>query len=154
MLSNDIPEVMEIERASFSSPWSEGMFRKELLSPISYSLVALIDDEMRSGEVAGYINFWIVADEIHLNNVAVKKNMKRKGIATSLLQAMFGTGRQADAPRATLEVRVSNSAAIALYNKFKFVVKGIRPRYYNDTQEDALIMWADIVNDEQKNARC
>ncbi len=143
MTYGDIPGVMEIERVSFRSPWSEGMFLKELRSPISYSFVA-VGKRAVSEDVLGYVNFWVVAGEIHLNNIAVDGAFKRTGVASALITRMFETGRRAGAARATLEVREANTAALALYRKFGFAVAGKRPRYYSDTGEDALIMWAEL----------
>lgn len=143
MSHEDLPEVLAIERQSFPSPWSEGMFVKEFRSPISHMFVALVK-EADSERVAGYINFWIVADEIHLNNIAVRKNFQLSGVASALIKKMFETAKREGALKATLEVRVSNTVALGLYKKFGFEVKGIRPLYYSDTHEDALIMWADI----------
>ena len=139
---DDIPRVMEIERASFPSPWSEALFQNELHSPISYSFVVVLEG-LHSEVLVGYINFWLVADEIHLNNIAVDEDFKCMGAATALLTRMFETGEQAGAFRATLEVRVSNTAALALYRKFGFVAAGKRRKYYSDTGEDALILWAE-----------
>jgi ribosomal-protein-alanine N-acetyltransferase len=143
MRHEDLPEVMAIEKKSFPSPWSEGMFIKEFRSPISHMFTALVDD-LDKERVAGYINFWVVADEIHLNNIAVRKDLQLSGIASALIKKMFATARKQGALKATLEVRVSNAVALGLYKKFGFEIKGIRPLYYSDTQEDALIMWADV----------
>ncbi len=142
MVFEDVYQVLKIEKVSFSSPWSEKIFQNELRSPISVSYVAV--SECPTPEVIGYINFWIVADELHLNNVAVHPEQRGTGIASALLERMLRTGKAEGAARATLEVRVSNSTAVRLYEKFGFSVMGRRPRYYSDTNEDALIMWADI----------
>ena len=84
-----------------------------------------------------------MADEIHLNNIAVRKDLQLS-VASALIKKMFATARKQGALKATLEVRVSNAVALSLYRKFGFEIKGIRPLYYSDTQEDALIMWADV----------
>lgn len=143
MHHEDLPEVMAIEKKSFPSPWSEGMFIKEFRSPISRMFAALVD-ESGNERLAGYINFWVVAGEIHLNNIAVRTDLRSSGVASALIRKMFAEASKQGALKATLEVRVSNAAALALYKKFGFEVKGIRPLYYSDTQEDALIMWADV----------
>ena len=130
MNKTDLPEVLDIERESFPSPWTEGMFTRELNSTHSVCLAARINVEGKSVIVVAYIIFWLVADEVHLHNLAVKKEYRRQGLAFNLMEAM--------------EVRKSNTEAIKLYEKCGFVVKGIRPLYYTDTHEDALIMWADM----------
>ena len=143
MGSEDLPEILAIEKESFVSPWSEGMFRNELKMTYSQCLVARI----RQGEksiIGGYIIFWIVADEAHLHNLAVKKEFRRQGLAKHFMDTMKEISGQLGLKTQTLEVRESNLAAIELYRKCGFIVKGRRLLYYTDTQEDALIMWADI----------
>ena len=98
----------------------------------------------RKNILAAYIIFWLVADEAHLHNLAVKKEFRRQSLAFHLLKAMQEIAGQVGARAQTLEVRPSNTAAIKLYEKCGFVVKGIRPLYYPETKEDALIMWADV----------
>ncbi len=150
MNARDVGQVIEIEKVSFPTPWSEGMFRKELCSPISWTFVAILSVN-GTEKIAGYINFWMFAGEIHLNNIAVIPGMKRKGVASGLLTKMFKIGREKGALEATLEVRKSNTAARSLYVKFGFVVRGLRPLYYTDTGEDAIIMWADVpFNDAEE----
>jgi len=135
MRAQDLHEVLAIETASFPTPWSEAMFREELASPLCHDLVAVT-----GRRIAGYISFLVVLDEIHLRNIAVHHDMKRRGTASRLVAEMFRISSCRGAHWCTLEVRKSNSAAIKLYNKFGFVISGMRPRYYSDTQEDALIM--------------
>ena len=141
LTQEDIEAVLSIERESFSLPWSEEMFFREIRLSFSRNLRARIWDKGRE-ELAGYVSFWIVVDEVHLHNIAVKKLWRRKGIASMLVAAMIRKAREEGAFHATLEVRRSNEGARRLYEKFGFTVMGIRPRYYEDT-EDALIMWAD-----------
>jgi ribosomal-protein-alanine N-acetyltransferase len=142
----EIDQILAIERASFSTPWSENIFRSEMISPISRLLVARVGYEL-GGLVAGYVVYWQVADEIHLHNIAVRRDMRRQGIASRLLGEAVHCSRLKGARWLTLEVRSSNRAAQRFYEKFGFSVKGIRPRYYTDTGEDALIMWADLSLD-------
>jgi ribosomal-protein-alanine N-acetyltransferase len=144
MNKTDLPEVLDIERESFSSPWTEGMFTRELNSTHSVCLAARINVEGKSVIVVAYIIFWLVADEVHLHNLAVKKEYRRQGLAFNLMEAMAEIAGKNEITDQTLEVRKSNTEAIKLYEKCGFVVKGIRPLYYTDTHEDALIMWADI----------
>ncbi|KQC07451.1 MAG: hypothetical protein APR62_00530 [Smithella sp. SDB] len=140
---DDLPEILAIERESFPSPWTVGMFIKELESSHSVCLVARININGKSVIVA-YIIFWLVADEAHLHNLAVKKEYRRQEIAYSLMEAMKEIAEKNEITVQTLEVRKSNIEAIKLYQKCGFVVEGIRPLYYADTHEDALIMWADV----------
>lgn len=143
MDKTDIPEIMAIEKESFPTPWTMGMFKKELESTHSWCLCVRINTP---GEniVAAYIIFWLIADEAHLLNLAVKKEYRGQGLAFNLMKAMKEIAGKNEAVAQTLEVRESNTEAIKLYQKCGFVVKGVRPRYYTDTKEDALIMWADI----------
>jgi ribosomal-protein-alanine N-acetyltransferase len=134
---------MKIERASFAVPWSEALFRQELEFALSRSLVA--KSEGKAGrETIGYIVYWTVFDEIHVNNLAVRSDFKREGIASRLVKAALQKAFAEGAVRCTLEVRVSNEAARRLYEKFGFAVRGVRPRYYAESGEDALVMWADL----------
>ena len=139
----DIREVMEIERDSFPSPWSENLFRNEMTNPIARMLVGRVD-RLPGKPVAGYVVFWRVADEMHLHNIAVRKDLRRTRIASFLLREAFRASQSEGAQRVTLEVRRSNLPAQNLYEKFGFSVKGVRPGYYSDTGEDALIFWADL----------
>ncbi len=141
MTVDDMEEVLSIERDSFPAPWSEGMFLQELYSTMSRNLVAKIEGKERK-KIAGYVNFWIVAGEVHLHNIAVRKDLRRTGVASKLVTEMIRLSCAEGAIWATLEVRRSNEGARNLYEKFGFVVRGIRPLYYSDPWEDALIMWA------------
>lgn len=143
MGKNDLPEILAIEKESFMSPWSEGMFADELKVAHSQCLVARLSPDKKS-IIGGYLIFWIVADEAHLHNLAVKKEFRSQGLAHGFMDVMKEISRQAGVKTQTLEVRESNVEAIKLYRKCGFVVKGKRPLYYTDTQEDALIMWADV----------
>ena len=140
----DIDQILAIERDSFPTPWSANIFRNEIISSISRLLVARYGTERGGGSVVGYLVYWQVADEIHLHNIAVRKDMQRQGIASRLLDEAIGNSRPKGARWLTLEVRLSNRSAQRFYEKFGFFVRGIRPNYYTDTGEDALIMWADL----------
>ncbi len=139
----DIEQILVIERDSFPTPWSANIFRSEIISPISQLLVARFGPELGES-VAGYLVYWRVADEIHLHNIAVRRDVRRQGIASRLLGEVIGCSRLKGARWVTLEVRRSNRTAQRFYEKFGFSVRGIRPGYYTDTGEDALIMWADL----------
>jgi [ribosomal protein S18]-alanine N-acetyltransferase len=131
---SDLPQVISIERRAFPTPWSLAMFVLELSKPSGVCLAAI--DERR---IAGYLICSRYADVWHLMNIAVDPPARRRGIATSLLEEMIARAGQ-DASY-TLEVRPSNGSAIALYERFGFRSAGTRRRYYQDTGEDALIMW-------------
>ena len=139
MIAEDMDDVLSIERTSFPAPWSKAMFLDEMQYPCCHDLVAVVN-----GHIVGYISFAIVSDEVHLRNIAVHKNWKRHGVASTLLAEMMVISSGKDAIHCTLEVRKSNEAALALYKGFGFVVEGIRPRYYAETGEDALVMWANL----------
>jgi len=139
----DMREIIAIERDSFPSPWSENIFQNEMTNPIARMLVGRID-RLPGKPVAGYVVYWQVADEMHLHNIAVRKDQRRKRVACLLLCEAIRASQSEGARRVTLEVRRSNLPAQNLYEKFGFSVKGVRPGYYSDTGEDALIFWADL----------
>jgi [ribosomal protein S18]-alanine N-acetyltransferase len=138
----DLSAIEEIERTSYPTPWSRSMFAGELTKPSSICLGAF-DDE--TGALLGYLIISRYVDAWHLMNVAVAPEHRRRGIAASLLDRLFeltsGDGRRGY----TLEVRVSNTSAIKLYERSGFRARGIRRGYYTDNREDALIMWKDPV---------
>ena len=142
MQKADLQEILAIEKESFTSPWTTGMFMDELENKLAQCLVIRINYAGNS-VVGAYIVFRLIADEAHLHNLAVKKEYKRQGLAQSLMDVMKNIALQVGIRARTLEVRESNKEAISLYLKCGFVVKGRRPLYYSDTHEDALIMWAD-----------
>jgi [ribosomal protein S18]-alanine N-acetyltransferase len=142
MAERHLPEVLAIERASFSDPWSETMFRQELEEqPGKYSIVLSLDSL-----VIGYGIGWIVADEFHLGNLAVMPDHKGRGYGRMILERMIKTARKAGCRIATLEVRVSNVPAISLYHKFEFKEMAVRKKYYQD--EDALVLLARLDGEE------
>ena len=131
---SDLPQVIAIERRAFPTPWSLAMFVLELSKPSGICLAAIGDRR-----VAGYLVCSRYADVWHLMNIAVDPSARRRGIATALLEEMIA--RAGEDASYTLEVRPSNGEAIALYERFGFRSAGTRRRYYQDTGEDALIMW-------------
>lgn len=131
---SDLPQVISIERRAFTTPWSLAMFVLELSKPSGICLAATSDDGL-----AGYLICSRYDQAWHLMNVAVDPVRTRRGYATAMLTEMIERAGQ-DAPL-TLEVRLSNAGAIALYEQFGFRPAGTRRRYYQDTGEDALIMW-------------
>jgi [ribosomal protein S18]-alanine N-acetyltransferase len=130
----DLPEVVAIERRAFTSAWSLAMFVLELSKPSGICLAAEIE-----GELAGYLICSRYDTVWHLMNIAVDPELRRRRIATTLLEALIGRVER-DA-QLTLEVRRSNAGAIALYDSFGFRSAGVRRRYYQDNGEDALVMW-------------
>ena len=138
MLPADLPDVLVIERVSFSMPWSRGAFLYE----IEQNQVARCWVGRDEGRIVGYICLWDVADELHVTNIAVHPDARRRGIARTLLQSVIGHGRAAGSRMILLEVRPSNTEAIALYDSFGFRAVGRRRGYYYDTGEDALVMEA------------
>lgn len=145
MALTDLDRVMEIEKASFSSPWSHASFAHEILqNPRAVYMVAVLD-----GEVVGYAGMWVIFDEGHITNVAVHPNHRRTGIARRLLTTLIEIGCAQGAVRYTLEVRLSNIPAQTLYNDMGFRVTGTRKRYYQDNDEDAYIMWLDTSQCER-----
>ncbi len=135
----DLPQVIGIERRAFPTAWSPAMFALELSKPSTIALAAVLPGAPRSRRLAGYLICSRYADVWHLMNVAVDAPLRRQGIAVALMAAMIG--RAGPEESFTLEVRPSNTAAITLYERFGFRRVGMRPGYYRDTGEDALIMW-------------
>ncbi len=135
-----LDEVLEIERASFSNPWSRDMFLWELQNVgISYGYVL----REPGGRVAAFCTAWIVHDELHLNNVAVGPAHRGKGAGQALLRFVLRLAAGLGAQRATLEVRRSNLPALRLYGRLGFRTVGVRKNYYSSPVEDALILWCD-----------
>jgi [ribosomal protein S18]-alanine N-acetyltransferase len=132
---SDLPTVISIERRSFPTPWSLAMFVLELSKPSGICLAATDED----GRLAGYLVCSRYDTVWHLMNVAVDPERRRQGIATVLINRLFEEGG-AQSPY-TLEVRVSNGEAIAMYERFGFRSAGMRRGYYHDNGEDAVIMW-------------
>jgi ribosomal-protein-alanine N-acetyltransferase len=131
----DLPQVIAIERRSFPAPWSLAMFVLELSRPSSVCLASV-----NRGELIGYLVCSRYHEVWHIMNVAVDGAYRRLGVATALIEHLLAsTGGESD--RYTLEVRVSNTEAIKMYESFGFRSAGVRRRYYHDNNEDALIMW-------------
>jgi [ribosomal protein S18]-alanine N-acetyltransferase len=136
MRLSDIASVHEIERESFGTPWPVHAFEQELTgNRLARYIVA-----RRSGEVVGFAGVWLMVDESHVTTFGVHPRARRQGVARSLLLRLLELSLELGAARSTLEVRVSNTAAQALYRSFGFEVAGRRPAYYSDDGEDALVM--------------
>ena len=135
----DLPQALGIERRSFPTPWSLAMFVLELSKPSSICLAAVKRTETGGEKLAGYLICSRYAAVWHVMNIAVDPAARRQGTAAALMQRLIDQAGP-DAPY-TLEVRPSNAPAIALYERLGFRSAGLRPRYYHDTGEDAMIMW-------------
>jgi ribosomal-protein-alanine N-acetyltransferase len=147
MTLDDIQAVNRIERASFPVPWPDYAFRQEIESNrLAHYLVV-----RAGGEIVAYGGMWMMVDEAHVTTFAVLPEWRRRGIGGRLMLAMVRLAGDLGARVATLEVRLSNVAARELYQRFGFRPVGIRPRYYSDNAEDALIMTsAPLASDEMR----
>jgi ribosomal-protein-alanine N-acetyltransferase len=145
MRVRDLDAVLAIERVSFPTPWSRYAYLSELLeNDRAYYLVARTSDR----RVVGYIGIWLILDEGHITTIAVHPLQRGRGIGRQLLEAAETIARELGALRVTLEVRVSNTVAHNLYRKIGFADAGIRPGYYRDNNEDAIIMWKELFSGE------
>ena len=139
----DIDDILAIELSSFSNPWSREMYLAELGNTGLSHFLVVRDGR---GRVIGFCTFWIVADEAHVNNIAVAVSHRRAGVASSLLERALEEGKRRGIQRAILEVRRSNGAARRLYEGFGFVVVGVRTAYYSRPMEDAIVLqWSSAM---------
>jgi len=138
---NDVETIVEIEREAFTAPWSAEAFRNEL----THNLFAKYMIMEQGEEIVGYGGMWLIIDEAHVTNIALREKYRGQGHGKALLRELMRTAHFLGARRMTLEVRVSNEIAQSLYRKMGFEPSGIRPNYYSDNLEDALIMWADLA---------
>ena len=136
---DDLNDVVALEAASFSSPWSRDTLERDLQNTDVVRVYALHDDGRR---LIGFCGCWFVFDELHINTLAIGEQFQRRGHATRLLRFVLAEATAAGLTRATLEVRRSNIAALRLYGRFGFEVRGIRPNYYTQPVEDALVLWS------------
>ncbi len=136
MEKEDIKAVLEIEQECFETPWSENAFNMELKNEFAKYVVARVD-----GEIVGYGGLWMILDEGHITNIAVKEEYRGKGVGSKMLKLLICTCKENGIGSMTLEVRRGNESAKTLYKKYGFLEAGIRPKYYEDNGEDALIMW-------------
>ncbi|MBP3040178.1 ribosomal protein S18-alanine N-acetyltransferase [Bacillaceae bacterium Marseille-Q3522] len=140
MTEEDIEEVLEIERLSFSVPWTREAFYYELQENRFAVYLVLLHKE----SIIGYCGSWIVMDEAHITNVAILPEYRGKKFGRALMEKIMNVAREMGAKRMTLEVRVSNHIAQSLYRKFGFQNGSIRKNYYSDIKEDALVMWVNL----------
>ena len=144
-VEQDLDVLVDIEAKSFSAPWTRRMLEVELTAnPYSYVLTAQLPYPQKAQDhLLGYICFWIVFDELRLMNLAVKPSVRRRGIGRQLVTWALHHAIERGATRALLEVRSSNTAALALYAKLGFQEYGVRKSYYTNPDEDAILMHVD-----------
>ena len=141
----DLDAVLEIETLAFTNPWTREMYLREMDNPRVSHIYIL---RVRNGDeetVAGFCSFWLVFEELHINNLAVHPRYRRQGIGTALLEHAMHTAAQLGARRATLEVRRSNEEARRIYERLGFETAGVRRNYYAHPTEDALILWRSVL---------
>ena len=132
----DLSDVLKIERESFTDPWPLAVFEKELTNDWSHVEVLMGPD----GQMAGHTIYWVVHDELHLLNIAIRPTLRRRGLARALLHYLEDFCRQNGLTYLTLEVRVGNTAAVSLYKSEDYKVIHRRKNYYVENREDALVM--------------
>ncbi len=138
MEERDLASVLEIERLAFPNPWHESTFRGEIQHrPISFPMVVVHET---LGRVIGYIIFWVIGEDVQVNNIAVHPEFRRMGIGEKMLRQVIEEVRFRGARLITLEVRPSNAAAMSLYRKLGFRMMGIRKGYYTMPPEDAVVL--------------
>lgn len=176
MQLRDIPAVIEVERSSFSVPWPAGAYRRELednvlarylvlrgipsidqeppdvggssVRPFPFSLFGRPAPVKVEPETMGYAGLWLMIDEAHVTSVAVRPSYRGRGLGRLLMWGMFEIASNLGARWVTLEVRMSNTVARRMYEGLGFKDAGVRPRYYTDNNEDALIMWSEDLQTE------
>jgi ribosomal-protein-alanine N-acetyltransferase len=176
MQVRDVPAVVEIERASFLTPWPAGAYVRELEqnalaryvvvrevsgkseAPDPRTRATWVPEFLRPAprddhSVVAYAGMWLMIDEAHVTSVAVRPALRGRGLGLLLMWAMFDLGAAAGARWLTLEVRPTNSIARAMYAGLGFREAGVRPRYYTDNGEDAVIMWSEEIGSEAHTDR-
>lgn len=139
----DIPVICEIEHEAFPTPWTEGAFHNEL-TVNKFAQYIVLEFE---GEIVGYGGMWLIMDEAHITNIAIREKYRGRKFGERLVREMQRKAIFYGIQRMTLEVRPSNWIAQRLYEKMGFYSVGVRRRYYTDNNEDALIMWVDLPKD-------
>lgn len=135
MTESDLDAVLVLEKELFSDPWPRTMFVEDLTSDYSHPLVVQLDSE-----IVGYAVLWVGVDEGHLTNIAVARKYQRKSIAKRLLTYILKLAADMELTQIILEVRLSNTPAVFLYESFGFVQLGVRKKYYQNPVEDCLVM--------------
>jgi ribosomal-protein-alanine N-acetyltransferase len=136
----DIDDVLKIEHESFTAPWSREAFVNELTSN-RFAVYIVIEE---AEQVVGYCGVWVIVDEAHITNIALLPEHRGKKLGEALLLKVMEVTKKLGAVKMTLEVRVTNSVALALYRKLGFKDGAIRKGYYTDNREDALVMWVEL----------
>lgn len=137
---DDLDGVLDVEAETFTNPWTRDMYAWELRNrSVCHIYVVRTSD----CPVAGFCAFWLVLDEVHINNIAIRPRYRGHGLGTALVRHVLAEGRRLGAKRATLEVRASNEGARRLYERLGFYVAATRRNYYTHPVEDALILWWD-----------
>jgi len=137
MTEEHIDAVLHIEENCFAIPWTKADFEREMTqNQFAIYRIAVLD-----GKIVGYAGMWHIVTEGHITNVAVLPEYRRQGIGDALIEEMIAIAEQKEMIGMTLEVRISNIAAQKLYTKYGFRPEGFRKNYYQDTKEDAIIMW-------------
>jgi [ribosomal protein S18]-alanine N-acetyltransferase len=144
LIPEELDFLYEIEVASYPNPWPYDAFRRELNLPFSRILAAR-NNGPEGPPLAGYCVLWVVRDEAHILNLAVHPDARRQGVASTMLRGAIDSAKSQGARILYLEVRRSNDAAQKLYAGFGFKQVGVRPRYYEDNREDALVMLLEMV---------
>lgn len=148
MRTDDIETICAIEVEAFPTPWTPGAFHNELTNNhFAHYMVMEVE-----GVIAGYAGMWIIMDEAHVTNIAVRTRFRGRKLGERLLLELRRRANLQGAKRMTLEVRVTNRVAQNLYEKLGFRSVGVRKGYYTDNNEDALIMWADIPEERWKSS--
>jgi ribosomal-protein-alanine N-acetyltransferase len=140
--ADDLDAIDEISHHSFKTPWPRKTFEEELSR-----VHARLDLARRGADVLGYLNYWLVADEVHLLAIATHPDARRGGIGFALMRHLVDGARARNARLLTLEVRAGNEAAIALYRRFGFVEIATRRGYYGDDDEDAVVMTLELLTE-------
>ncbi len=142
MEEKDLDRIMEVEKSAFTTPWSRDSFLLEITkNQLAKYFIAEVE-----GIPVGYGGIWLILDEGHITNIAVDKDYKRLGIGEKILEALIDICKEFEIIAMTLEVRADNEPAKNLYKKYGFLEYGIRPNYYADDNQDAIVMWKKLNN--------
>ncbi|HWD51230.1 MAG TPA: ribosomal protein S18-alanine N-acetyltransferase [Acidimicrobiales bacterium] len=149
MRNKDLRGVLRIETAVFPQPWTHRLFVEELAQRKSRAYRAA----WIGSEIVGFAGLMLIDDEAHVNNIAVDPTWQRRGLGSLILLDMARVALELGSRHLTLEVRVANGPALALYRRFGMAPVGVRPNYYPETGEDALIMWVRDIDSETYGRR-
>ena len=144
MQEADLDEVLEIENHAFRQPWSGQIFREELSREWAYLEVVRERGDTGKSQIVAFCNYWLVRDEVHLLNIATHPDRRRRGYGRFLMTHLLDFARRHKCRYITLEVRRSNEAALELYKRYHFEAVGVRPNYYIEDREDAIVMLLEL----------